>query len=131
MRRCSTEPTLSPEPSRKRSSGPGCRTKWRWRAVYERREVRDAIAYLRAIANRADDVSLRRILNVPCGVSVTGRKPPADLANREGLSFGDALRRVDEIPGLASRSLNQLTASPSSLTTTKHWWQRAFRQTPS
>ena len=32
---------------------------------YERREVRDAIAYLRAIANRADDVSLRRILNVP------------------------------------------------------------------
>ena len=33
-----TEPTLSPEPSRKRSSGPGCRTKWRWRAVYERRK---------------------------------------------------------------------------------------------
>ena len=32
---------------------------------YERREVRDAIAYLRAIANRSDDVSLRRILNVP------------------------------------------------------------------
>src|ERR671920_2626623 len=32
---------------------------------YERREVRDAIAYLRTIANRTDDVSLRRILNVP------------------------------------------------------------------
>ena len=32
---------------------------------YERREVRDAVAYLRAIANRTDDVSLRRILNVP------------------------------------------------------------------
>jgi len=32
---------------------------------YERREVRDAIAYLRSIANRADDVSVRRILNVP------------------------------------------------------------------
>ncbi len=32
---------------------------------YERREVRDAIGYLRAIANRSDDVSLRRILNVP------------------------------------------------------------------
>ena len=32
---------------------------------YERREIRDAIAYLRAIANPADDVSVRRILNVP------------------------------------------------------------------
>ena len=32
---------------------------------YERREIRDSIGYLRAIANRADDVSLRRILNVP------------------------------------------------------------------
>ena len=34
----------------------------------------------------------------------------ADLAARESISFGDALRRVDEIPGLASRSANQLTA---------------------
>ena len=32
---------------------------------YERREVRDAIAYLRAVSNRSDDVSVRRILNVP------------------------------------------------------------------
>ena len=32
---------------------------------YERREIRDAIAYLRAIVNLADDVSVRRILNVP------------------------------------------------------------------
>ena len=39
----------------------------RWRAVLRAAEVRDAIAYLRAIANRADDVSLRRILNVPAG----------------------------------------------------------------
>ena len=72
---------------------------------YERREVRDAIAYLRAIANRADDVSLRRILNVPKrGIGDRAEAAVADLATREGLSFGDALRRVDEIPGLASRS---------------------------
>ena len=76
---------------------------------YERREVRDAIAYLRAIANRADDVSLRRILNVPKrGIGDRAESAVADLAAREGISFGDALRRVDEIPGLASRSANQL-----------------------
>ncbi len=78
---------------------------------YERREVRDAIAYLRAIANRADDVSLRRILNVPKrGIGDRAEAAVADLATREGISFGDALRRVDEIPGLASRSVNQLKA---------------------
>jgi DNA helicase II / ATP-dependent DNA helicase PcrA len=76
---------------------------------YERREVRDAIAYLRAIANRPDDVSLRRILNVPKrGIGDRAEAAVADLATREGVSFGDALRRIDEIPGLASRSANQL-----------------------
>ena len=78
---------------------------------YERREVRDAIAYLRAIANRTDDVSLHRILNVPKrGIGDRAETAVADLAARESISFGDALRRVDEIPGLASRSLNQLKA---------------------
>lgn len=76
---------------------------------YERREVRDAIAYLRTIANRTDDVSLRRILNVPKrGIGDRAEAAVADLATREGISFGDALRRVDEISGLATRSANQL-----------------------
>jgi DNA helicase-2/ATP-dependent DNA helicase PcrA len=78
---------------------------------YERREVRDAIAYLRAVANRADDVSLRRIVNVPKrGIGDKAEAAVADLAAREGISFGDALRRVDEIPTLAPRSLSQLKA---------------------
>ena len=76
---------------------------------YERREVRDAIAYLRTIANRTDDVSLRRILNVPKrGIGDRAEAAVADWATKQGLSFGDALRRVDEIPGLATRSANQL-----------------------
>ena len=76
---------------------------------YERREIRDAIAYLRAIANRADDVSLRRILNVPKrGIGDKAEGAVADLAARERISFGDALRRVDEIDGLASRSARLL-----------------------
>src|SRR3712207_711513 len=76
---------------------------------YERREVRDAIAYLRAISNRSDDVSVRRILNVPKrGIGDRAEAAVADLANRERIPFGEALRRVDDIPGLATRSANQL-----------------------
>ncbi len=76
---------------------------------YERREVRDAIAYLRAIANRTDDVSLRRILNVPKrGIGDRAEAAVAEWAGQQGLSFGDALRQVDQIPGLATRSAHQL-----------------------
>jgi DNA helicase-2/ATP-dependent DNA helicase PcrA len=76
---------------------------------YERREVRDAIAYLRAISNRADDVSVRRILNVPKrGIGDKAEGAVSALAAREGISFGEALRRVDDIPGLATRSANQI-----------------------
>ena len=76
---------------------------------YERREVRDAIAYLRAISNRADDVSVRRILNVPKrGIGERAEAAVAELATRLRISFGEALRRVDEIPGLASRSVRLL-----------------------
>jgi len=78
---------------------------------YERREVRDAIAYLRAISNRADDVSVRRILNVPKrGIGDKAEGAVSDLAARERISFGEALRRVDDISGLASRSANQIRA---------------------
>ncbi len=76
---------------------------------YERREVRDAIAYLRTIANRSDDVSLRRIINVPKrGIGDRAEAAVAEWATKQGVSFGAALRRVDEIPGLATRSANQL-----------------------
>ncbi|HEX8488258.1 MAG TPA: UvrD-helicase domain-containing protein, partial [Propionibacteriaceae bacterium] len=76
---------------------------------YERREVRDAIAYLRAIANRADDVSVRRILNVPKrGIGDRAEAAVEELAARHRISFGDALRRLDEVQGLATRSAKQL-----------------------
>ena len=59
---------------------------------YERREVKDAIAYLRAVDNPDDDVSLRRILNVP--KRGLGDKAEATLvrhAARYGVSFGVAI----------------------------------------
>ncbi len=76
---------------------------------YERREVRDAIAYLRSIANPADDVSVRRILNVPKrGIGDRAEGAVADLAAAERIPFGAAVARASEITGLATRSLTQI-----------------------
>jgi DNA helicase-2/ATP-dependent DNA helicase PcrA len=72
---------------------------------YERREIRDALAYLRALVNPADDVSVRRILNVPKrGIGDRAEAAIAALATAERISFFDALQRASEAPGLASRS---------------------------
>ncbi|MCA0308684.1 MAG: DNA helicase PcrA [Actinobacteria bacterium] len=76
---------------------------------YERREIRDAIAYLRAIANRDDDVSVRRVLNVPKrGIGDRAEAMIEAFAASEQLSFGAALDRAREANGLATRSLNQI-----------------------
>ncbi|WP_426562852.1 DNA helicase PcrA [Angustibacter sp. McL0619] len=73
---------------------------------YERREVKDALAYLRVLANGADTVNLRRILNVPKrGIGDRAEAVVAVLADRERISFAEALARADEAPGIATRSL--------------------------
>uniref|UniRef100_UPI0020252E30 DNA helicase PcrA n=1 Tax=Frankia sp. CiP1_Cm_nod2 TaxID=2897161 RepID=UPI0020252E30 len=74
---------------------------------YERREVRDLLAYLRVLVNPADTVNLRRILNVPRrGIGERAEAMLAAFAERERVPFADALNRVDEVPGLAARSAN-------------------------
>jgi DNA helicase-2/ATP-dependent DNA helicase PcrA len=76
---------------------------------YERREIKDAIAYLRAIVNPDDDVNLRRILNVPKrGLGDRSEAMIAAFAERERISFGAALERLDEIYGLSPRALAPL-----------------------
>lgn len=76
---------------------------------YERREIRDALAYLRAIVNPADDVSIRRILNVPKrGIGDRAVAAISALASAERITFFDALQRSDEAPGLATRSQKQI-----------------------
>jgi DNA helicase II / ATP-dependent DNA helicase PcrA len=72
---------------------------------YERREVRDLLAYLRLIANPADEVSLRRVLNVPKrGIGERAEEYVAAYAARERVTFAEALRSPGEVPGLAARS---------------------------
>jgi DNA helicase-2/ATP-dependent DNA helicase PcrA len=76
---------------------------------YERREVRDALAYLRTLVNPADQVSLRRILNTPKrGIGDRAEACVEAFASRERITFWEALRRADEAPGIASRSLNAI-----------------------
>ena len=73
---------------------------------YERREVRDMLAYLRLIANTTDVVSLRRILNTPRrGIGDRAEACVEALASRERIAFGDALERAAEAPGIAPRSV--------------------------
>ncbi|TSB20482.1 DNA helicase PcrA [Streptomyces sp. NBC_01525] len=74
---------------------------------YERKEVRDILAYLRVLANPEDTVPLRRILNVPKrGIGDRAEAMIDALALREKISFPQALRRVDEAYGMAARSAN-------------------------
>ena len=77
---------------------------------YERREVRDALAYLRALANPTDEVSLRRVLNVPKrGIGERAEAMVDAFGQRERISFAEALERAAEAPGIATRSLTSIT----------------------
>lgn len=68
---------------------------------YDRKEVKDMVAYLRAVHNPADSVSLLRIINTPARKIGTRTIEILQLfANRNGLSLFDAMRRCQEIPEL-------------------------------
>ncbi len=75
---------------------------------YDRREVKDAVAYVKAVVNPIDEVSVKRILNVPrrgIGDATIGRLD--SWANTNGVAFIDALRRQDEagVTGRAVRGI--------------------------
>ena len=78
---------------------------------YERREVRDLLAYLRLTANAEDEVSLRRVLNVPRrGIGERAEACVAALAQRDRVSFAAALARPGEAPGMAARSAKAIAS---------------------
>ena len=79
---------------------------------YDRREVKDVMAYLKVLVNPDDEVSWRRIVNVPKrGVGETSVAKLSGWAGSRGLSFGDAVAHAEEvgIAGKAGRSLVELS----------------------
>ena len=65
---------------------------------YDRKEIKDILAYLRLISNPHDDISLRRVINVPKrGVGATSLDKIADFALMQDTSMFDALKNIDLI----------------------------------
>jgi DNA helicase-2/ATP-dependent DNA helicase PcrA len=86
---------------------------------YERREVKDLLAYLRVLSNVEDEISLRRIINVPKrGIGDTSLDYVNEFARNNNISFWQGLLRCSEIgsvPARAAQAINEFTSMVSAL----------------
>ncbi len=76
---------------------------------YERREVKDVLAYLRVLCNPADSISLRRVINYPVrgiGETTVGRLEA--FAQQEKIAVFDAMGRAPLIPGIAVKTAEKV-----------------------
>lgn len=78
---------------------------------YQREEIKDTLAYLRAIYNRKDDGAILRVLNKPSrGIGKTSQDKIESYAHEQKVSVYRALKNVDDIPGMTKRSSSKVTA---------------------
>ena len=85
---------------------------------YDRKEVKDILAYVRLLANPRDEISARRVMNVPKrGIGATSITKLGEYAARNGMSFGDAAGHAVEagITGKALRGAQQFDVMLSTL----------------
>jgi len=83
---------------------------------YERKEIKDILAYLRLVVNPDDDLSLRRIINVPKrGVGQATLDKLAEYAVEQEISIFSALGVIDFI-GLSGRAINKVSEFAELLT---------------
>ncbi|MGL4654513.1 MAG: UvrD-helicase domain-containing protein [Sarcina sp.] len=76
---------------------------------YDRKEIKDILSYLKIIINEQDDISLKRIINVPKrSIGNTTIEKVDAYANDYGLDFYDALLEVEKIESLTSRGRNPI-----------------------
>lgn len=76
---------------------------------YERKEVKDLLAYLRVVANPSDEVSLRRIINVPKrGIGDRALEYVDEFAQREYTSLWQGLLRANEIADIPTRAAGSI-----------------------
>ncbi|APA01709.1 MULTISPECIES: DNA helicase PcrA [Bacillus amyloliquefaciens group] len=75
---------------------------------YDRKEIKDILAYLRLVSNPDDDISFTRIVNVPKrGVGATSLEKIASYAAMNGMSMFQAVKQVDFI-GVSAKAANAL-----------------------
>ena len=68
---------------------------------YQRKEIKDILAYLKTVANGVDDLSVLRIINVPKrGIGATSMGRVTMFASEHGMSLYSALREARMVPGL-------------------------------
>lgn len=78
-------------------------------AFYDRKEIKDAVAYLRTVANPADEVNLLRIINVPArGISVPSTKHLRAHALEHNLPINQVLEDPTPVAGLNTRAHNSV-----------------------
>jgi DNA helicase-2/ATP-dependent DNA helicase PcrA len=79
-------------------------------AFYERKEIKDALAYMRLLANENDEVSITRVINTPTrGIGDTTVEHIQAYAVANGLPLWEALRRAPQIPALSSRAITAVS----------------------
>ena len=72
---------------------------------YSRKEIKDLLAYLKTIDNGRDDLSVKRIINIPKrGIGAATIAKVQDYADEKGISFYDALKQADEISTIGRSS---------------------------
>ncbi len=78
---------------------------------YNRREIRDVLAYLKVLANPADEIALTRIINTPArGIGKVTIDRARDYAVRQGISLSEALARADQITALNKGAQTKLVS---------------------
>ncbi len=78
---------------------------------YERKEIKDALAYLHAIANPQDDVNMRRILNVPKrGLAARAEAAATSYADLHQVSFWEGVQHIEEVPGASTLMVKRMKA---------------------
>ena len=76
---------------------------------YGRQEIKDVLAYLKTVENATDDLAVRRIVNVPRrGIGATTVSRVDAFAQEQGISFFDALARVEEVSGVNSKTNDRI-----------------------
>ncbi|ABX41728.1 ATP-dependent helicase [Lachnoclostridium phytofermentans] len=86
---------------------------------YQRKEIKDLLAYLKTIDNGLDGIAVKRIINVPKrGIGLTTLDRVEEFSVKNNMSFYDALRHAENIPGLG-RSTSKITSFVSFIETIK------------